>query len=1522
MAENREEILANFQGITAIDDVAEAIYHLEESNWDLLTAINRVMPQDGNNPTAQPSDSTHDVEMIDEDISVITPKIHPPDRIDTNEASTSSPRNNVSNLVELQVNFNNKMHEIKMSSSATVSDLKKRLELVCGVPYCRQQLSGLGGSRATAGAALGSLGLARGQVLRLKAADQQAADDEVAELLTQTYTLKVKFEDKDYTLKFPGTKTVQEVKNDFYALTDVPVRHQQWSGWPSVPGLDDTVLAMAGLSRPEHELAVKRAPAKQKDYKRIIIDSSDSENSSVEEVEDSADGFVAEDDMFVDLVQSERLQPLMSEAVEDEAIGCIEFGSRFRARYGPNTPSFFEGTLADAIKEACLKPAKDRKLLGVYLHHEQSVLSHVFCAQLLGCETVLHTLAHNFVLYGWDLTHASNNQIQAGADVSTASAPRRVPPPRAVRAVPRVLRAAARLRDRAAHAGAQLRAVRLGPHAREQQPDLLGVYLHHEQSVLSHVFCAQLLGCETVLHTLAHNFVLYGWDLTHASNNQIQAGADVSTASAPRRVPPPRAVRAVPRVLRAAARLRDRAAHAGAQLRAVRLGPHAREQQPDLLGVYLHHEQSVLSHVFCAQLLGCETVLHTLAHNFVLYGWDLTHASNNQIQAGADVSTASAPRRVPPPRAVRAVPRVLRAAARLRDRAAHAGAQLRAVRLGPHAREQQPDLLGVYLHHEQSVLSHVFCAQLLGCETVLHTLAHNFVLYGWDLTHASNNQIQAGADVSTASAPRRVPPPRAVRAVPRVLRAAARLRDRAAHAGAQLRAVRLGPHAREQQPDLLGVYLHHEQSVLSHVFCAQLLGCETVLHTLAHNFVLYGWDLTHASNNQIQAGADVSTASAPRRVPPPRAVRAVPRVLRAAARLRDRAAHAGAQLRAVRLGPHAREQQPDLLGVYLHHEQSVLSHVFCAQLLGCETVLHTLAHNFVLYGWDLTHASNNQIQAGADVSTASAPRRVPPPRAVRAVPRVLRAAARLRDRAAHAGAQLRAVRLGPHAREQQPDLLGVYLHHEQSVLSHVFCAQLLGCETVLHTLAHNFVLYGWDLTHASNNQIQAGADVSTASAPRRVPPPRAVRAVPRVLRAAARLRDRAAHAGAQLRAVRLGPHAREQQPDLLGVYLHHEQSVLSHVFCAQLLGCETVLHTLAHNFVLYGWDLTHASNNQIQAGADVSTASAPRRVPPPRAVRAVPRVLRAAARLRDRAAHAGAQLRAVRLGPHAREQQPDLLGVYLHHEQSVLSHVFCAQLLGCETVLHTLAHNFVLYGWDLTHASNNQMLLTSIANALGPMASMTVRSIPVERLPALLVIMRVRSNTEIYSVINGNVGVSELVGQLVEAIERFAAARDQDAKAEHEREARQRVKREQDEAYQQSLEADRAKEEVKKQVELEKNQEIERAENERLQEEARKQAHRSDALSRVPPEPAASDGDVSRIRVRLPPPHDTCLERRFRYTDTLQALLDYLASEGFPHESYKVISGWPRRDLTTEPLSSTLQALKLTPQETVMLEER
>ena len=49
-----------------------------------------------------------------------------------------------------------------------------------------------------------------------------------------------------------------------------------------------------------------------------------------------------------------------------------------------------------------------RRLLAVYLHHDASVLTNVFCTQLLGFESVLQSLNNHFVVWGWDLTHESN----------------------------------------------------------------------------------------------------------------------------------------------------------------------------------------------------------------------------------------------------------------------------------------------------------------------------------------------------------------------------------------------------------------------------------------------------------------------------------------------------------------------------------------------------------------------------------------------------------------------------------------------------------------------------------------------------------------------------------------------------------------------------------------------------------------------------------------------------------------------------------------------------------------------------------------------------------------------------------------------------------------------------------------------------------------------------------------------------------------------------------------------------------
>lgn len=108
----------------------------------------------------------------------------------------------------------------------------------------------------------------------------------------------------------------------------------------------------------------------------------------------------------------------------------MEFAQNFEKRYGVSHPTFFTGTFEEAVAESCSKSPKDvciefkypknivyikilylqRKLLAVYLHHDNSILTNVFCTQLLGFETVLQLLSANFIVWGWDCTHDSNEQ--------------------------------------------------------------------------------------------------------------------------------------------------------------------------------------------------------------------------------------------------------------------------------------------------------------------------------------------------------------------------------------------------------------------------------------------------------------------------------------------------------------------------------------------------------------------------------------------------------------------------------------------------------------------------------------------------------------------------------------------------------------------------------------------------------------------------------------------------------------------------------------------------------------------------------------------------------------------------------------------------------------------------------------------------------------------------------------------------------------------------------------------------------
>ncbi|XP_014469336.1 PREDICTED: FAS-associated factor 1 isoform X2 [Dinoponera quadriceps] len=431
MAENRDAILADFQACTGIDDIGDAIVYLEQTNWDLLAAVNKAMPQD----TQQlPSEIGPDIEMLEEvkamprssssilQTSQNSRKIGTTkaDIIESAKPGTSRPNSCIRNrTLTFHIYYHNSIYKIHTPESSTLGDLKQLIWQQTNVAPCQQNLRGWLKEPRTQNTSLVTLDLPKENTLHMSSLPQDCdLARETVSLsgrMTQTYTLNVKDEvhNKTYNLKFPGTHTVLEVKTDVYSLIDVPVRNQQWKGWPSSLKDDTVILAQSGICYPEHDLSVGMLPAKEEKKKVVNLVDSDSsidEPEDVEELEDITESFNVEDDIFIDDVKSTKIERLMPENVVDEIMGTLHFAEQFEKRYGPAHPEFFAGTFEDALKESCLKPAKERKLLAVYLHHDNSVLANVFCTQLLGFETVLQLLSANFIVWGWDITFESNKE--------------------------------------------------------------------------------------------------------------------------------------------------------------------------------------------------------------------------------------------------------------------------------------------------------------------------------------------------------------------------------------------------------------------------------------------------------------------------------------------------------------------------------------------------------------------------------------------------------------------------------------------------------------------------------------------------------------------------------------------------------------------------------------------------------------------------------------------------------------------------------------------------------------------------------------------------------------------------------------------------------------------------------------------------------------------------------------------------------------------------------------------------------
>ncbi|XP_059197598.1 FAS-associated factor 1 [Centropristis striata] len=439
---DREMILADFQACTGIDNIAEAITLLELNNWDLVAAINGVIPQENgilqSNFSSEASQSSmfqppSQSEAAD---AAAGGSVPPPSSSSLSSSPPSSssstsafcpinPINPTSrHIVERQprmlnfrVEYRQRTVELVLEEGSTVGEIKQILETELGIPVSKMQLKGWKSGDVSDSTVMRSLHLPKNNSLYVLTPDiaptaSTSKNSGLQESLNQNFLLVISHREaqRDYSLNFPGSRTIQEVKRNISDLTNIPVRHQQWEGWPVSASDDSMTLAVSGISYPCHHLSVCRrsSPANSQEPTEECADVHMVSDSEGDDFEDASEFGVDDSEMFGMGSSTCRKSPMMPENSENEADALLHFTAEFSSRYGETHPMFFIGSLEAASQEAFYGKARDRKLLAIYLHNDDSVLSNVFCSQMMCADSIVSYLSQNFITWAWDVTKEAN----------------------------------------------------------------------------------------------------------------------------------------------------------------------------------------------------------------------------------------------------------------------------------------------------------------------------------------------------------------------------------------------------------------------------------------------------------------------------------------------------------------------------------------------------------------------------------------------------------------------------------------------------------------------------------------------------------------------------------------------------------------------------------------------------------------------------------------------------------------------------------------------------------------------------------------------------------------------------------------------------------------------------------------------------------------------------------------------------------------------------------------------------------
>lgn len=174
-------------------------------------------------------------------------------------ASTSNSRTRPKDIV-FNIHHQFEVHRITISNQATLSELKAKIMDVTQIPVCRQILSGWRphDRPCVNSTVLHTLNVARENDLILTDMSAEGYDDDASvQRHIEPFTLNIRRlpEDTELTLNFPGHLKIQQIKLDVYNITDINVRHQEWTGWPSNV-TNETTLAQTGIER-VHNLTLR-----------------------------------------------------------------------------------------------------------------------------------------------------------------------------------------------------------------------------------------------------------------------------------------------------------------------------------------------------------------------------------------------------------------------------------------------------------------------------------------------------------------------------------------------------------------------------------------------------------------------------------------------------------------------------------------------------------------------------------------------------------------------------------------------------------------------------------------------------------------------------------------------------------------------------------------------------------------------------------------------------------------------------------------------------------------------------------------------------------------------------------------------------------------------------------------------------------------------------------------------------------------------------------------------------------------